>query len=254
MKIVITAALFLVLVCGCSPMVSQPTDSKTISFSRNEDFQSAVSAESKTTVSMTATTEDPQENPLTELPIVTAEEGAKWLAASEFAADGIQPDTDVEAMKAAFGEPTAETPEHGNQIDAMFYQYDGVQFEIFIRTWDDETENNTCRAYKAIFTENLIEFPREIKIGDSFVNVLKKFPQEMDYQKSENDGRFYGDWWSKRELGCGSVRVKTGDPAFDDGVWIFVGSDDYWPMLQVHFTEELIADKIVVQFLAYPFG
>ncbi len=255
MKKVVSAALLLILMWGCAPMLSQPTESEVISYMKNEAvemIQSTVStAKSQTTDSYTVTAE---ENPFAEFPAVIAEEGAKWLAVSEFAADGIKPDTDVESMKAVFGVPTAEIPKHETQVESMLYQYDGVLFEFFVRVWDDDTEDNTCRAYKAVFTENLVEFPRGIRIGDQFEDVLKKFPQEMDYKKSGNEGRFYGDCWSKTKLGWGSVGITNGNPGFDDGVWIFVASDNYWPKIQVHFTDELIADKITVQFSSYPFG
>ncbi|HOP11735.1 MAG TPA: hypothetical protein PK629_09630 [Oscillospiraceae bacterium] len=254
------AVILVFLMCGCAPVMSHPVESETVSYIKSEatdSIQSAVSAiESKATESETVAGEEdnPSESVFAELPMVTAEVDAVWLAASEFAAEGIKPDTDVESMKAVFGVPAAEIPEYGTQIDSVFYQYDGVQFEFFVRVWDDSTEDNTCRAYKAVFTENLVEFPRGIRIGDKFEDVLKKFPQEIDYKESGNGGRFYGDCWSKRKLGWGSVSIRNGDPAFDDGVWIFVASDEYWPMLQVHFTDALIADKIVVQFSAYPFG
>ena len=192
---------------------------------------------------------------LADLPDVKSEKNAKWLTASEFAADGIKADTDVAAMKAAFGESVSSWGEYEETLNYMVYQYDGVKytFETEILNEDGWEEEN--RAYHAKFTKNLVEFPRGIKIGDKFEDVLKKFPQEMNY-KADLDGLFYGDYWGywgESRLGYGTVQIRNND-GFENGVWIFVTSDDYWPMLYIHFNEKLSADKITVQFSPYPYG
>jgi|GEM_PF-1968853 len=189
-----------------------------------------------------------------DLPDVTSEKGAKWLMVSEFAADGIKPETDLAAMKAAFGEPVSSWGEYDETLNYMAYQYDGVKYifrtGIFHDVWEEQNI-----TYKAVFTKNLVEFPRGIKIGDRFEDVLKKFPQEMDYKDDKNENLFYGDYWTKYEsVGWGSVGIENNDFSIDNGVWISAICDEYWPMLQVHFTDDLIADKIVVQFSAYPYG
>jgi len=189
-----------------------------------------------------------------DLPDVVSEEGAKWLAASEFAADGIKPETDLAAMKAAFGEPMSSWGEYDRDLNYMVYQYDGVRYTFLTGILDDHEWEETNWAYNAKFTKNLVEFPRDIQIGDSFEEVLKKFPQEMDYKNDMNESLFYGDYWAKRNLGWGSVRIRNDDFNNDNGVSISVICDEYWPMIQVHFTDELIADKITVQFSPYPFG
>ena len=81
----------------------------------------------------------------------------------------------------------------------------------------------------------------------------KKFPQEMDYKDDFNNGLFYGDRWRKDKLGWGSVYIANNNANTDNGVWISAICDEYWPMLQVHFNDELIADKITVQFSATPY-
>jgi len=187
------------------------------------------------------------------LPDVVSDEGAKWLSVSEFAADGIKPDTDVAVMKETFGEPELTRKEYESDADYMIYHYDGVEysFETALDNGDEWLEKN--QAFTAEFSENLLEFPRGIRIGDSFADVLKKFPQELDYKNDVNDGLFYGDYWRKDKLGWGAVHIANSTGDGGDGVWISVICDEYWPMLQVHFTDDLIADKIVVQFWPSPY-
>ncbi|HOP11734.1 MAG TPA: hypothetical protein PK629_09625 [Oscillospiraceae bacterium] len=187
-----------------------------------------------------------------DLPDVISEREVKRLAVSEFAADGIKPGTDVAAMKAVFGEPMSSWGEYEKTLNYQVYQYDGVKytFRTGILGRDGWEEQNI--TYSAKFTKNLVEFPRGIKIGDNFTDVLKKFPQEMNYKEGEN--LFYGDYWTKYGLvGWGTVQIKH-DIWFDNGAWIFITSDDIWPMLYIHFNEKLIADKITVQFSPYPYG
>ncbi len=183
-----------------------------------------------------------------DLPEVVSEQGAKWLDDAEFAESGIKPETDVKAMKAAFGEPISSRREYGSQNECIAYEYGGVKY-VFISSYlvrDGWMDVN--KAYYAEFTKNLAAFPRGIKIGDSFADVLKKFPQEMDYKDEMSEGCFYGDYWRKDKLGWGSVQVVNNHADIEDGIWISVICDEYWPMLKVHFTDELIADKITVQF------
>ncbi len=190
-----------------------------------------------------------------DLPEVTSEKGAEWLDDSEFAENGIKPGTDSAAMKAAFGEPVSSRGEYEQTLDYTVYQYDGVIYKFITGIFGQYGWEAKDRTYQAEFTKNLVTFPRGIKIGDSFKDALKKFPQEMDYKADSNGGLFYGDYWTKYgSVGWGAVRIINDDFSIDNGVWILVVCDEYWPMLQVHFTEALIADKIVVQFSAYPYG
>jgi len=87
--------------------------------------------------------------------------------------------------------------------------------------------------------------PRNIQVGDSFQEVMNKFPQERDFRTTP-DGNFYGVMELRGDFyyDCGRVN-EGGDPQYGgEGLTISIFSESD-PWIKVHFEGGLVSSIMV---------
>jgi hypothetical protein len=149
-----------------------------------------------------------------------------YFTADEAQYNGIVPDkTTVEEVLSWLGEPVSvESSEHYE----IYYYEDAEYYCVFSKV-----------DFICVSERTNASSPRGIRIGDTFAEVLNKFPQEKDYL-SNTGGYFYGsDVWSEP---VGYVSNSN------DSIEIIVTADPWGPALKVYFK----SDKVTSYRIFYP--
>ena len=129
--------------------------------------------------------------------------------------------------------------------DEMFVYYTMENYQYCFTTderyWDKSLAH--LLAYIEIFGDNdgKLIGPRGIQIGDDFERVMKKFPQEDNWQ--DRGIEFYGkyDYENLSELEVGSLN-KRSDGSID---FITLVPKGHPPYIKIHFKDNVVEKMII---------
>lgn len=107
------------------------------------------------------------------------------FSVDEVSINGVKQPFTKDKIISLYGNPINVTE---NPMD-LIWEYEGIKFQ-FSNVYDDYSSDT---ALEIDIENNSINLSRNIKVGDSFENVLKKFPQEYNYLDNK-DGFFYGGY------------------------------------------------------------
>jgi len=93
--------------------------------------------------------------------------------------------------------------------------------------------NNKTPDWMDVYGVIDVKGPRDIAVGDSFEDVLKKFPQQKDWKTSPN-GEFYGEVSKENYIPTGIV-IENGDAKK-----IIVWPQDGVPSLHIFFKDDKV--------------
>lgn len=152
------------------------------------------------------------------------------FAALEATFNGISVETTQEELVAKLGEPVqiVELP-LDTDINRSIYVYEGVEFYF---RGDSSTVGDIL-----VNGRNLPAGPRNIRVGDSFEEVLSRFPQEQDY-KTHPNGCFYGEDTYMQE--GGAVYGIGGDE-----LQITVVPKEVLPFMKIYFQDGIVDHYVI---------
>ena len=165
-----------------------------------------------------------EDTPPTQPTPTSTQDKPTYLRAEELTVNGISWDTTKEQLVERLGRPKQIVrPEE--EAHVAIYDYGSIQFDFE----SSDTVTSIGVSGKAEQT------PRDIQVGDTFGDVLRKFPREKDYKTSE-DHAFYGQASMIGEYyGYVNAEGDVGKPT------VVVVTSAGGPFLKVHFKEGRVA-------------
>ncbi|MCR4563599.1 MAG: helix-turn-helix domain-containing protein [Clostridiales bacterium] len=178
-----------------------------------------------------------------ELPYVTPNPDLEILTADEMKVYSLNEDMTEEDIVSLLGQPKEIKEEVLENIwGKKVYAYDGVNITFLTTLYGEPLYD---KIYSAVFTENITEFPRGIKIGDSMESVISKFPQERD-KDYRITGEIYGDGNYKFTKGFANVKDYYVNGECQVGEYEMYISCGYWPTLYLRFDKDLNVSLIAI--------
>lgn len=154
------------------------------------------------------------------------------FAADEASFNGITTRTTKKELTAKLGEPweVIEKPADAT-MGTTTYHYAGVEY-VF-------EEDSNIVSYIRVTGFQWKYGPRNLRIGESFEDVLKRFPQEQNY-KTHPNGCFYGETTYQKE--GGAVYYNT-DGSISN---ITVVPKGVLPFLKIYFQDGIVSEYYIM--------
>jgi len=149
--------------------------------------------------------------------------------------NGIRLGDSVEVMFSLYGNTEKEILDSNrNHLNEVSFEYKDAYFEA------NNTDNGYVVAAIRVYERTEVQSPRGIKIGDSLVDVLNKFPQEYDYtlgRFSTEPGRplVYGGN-PLREAGAVVYLDASGEPEV-----LLIATEDMCTVMRIAFCDGLVS-------------
>jgi len=165
----------------------------------------------------------------------------KPFSIKELSLDWIDPQASIEDLER---EQKYREKEISDDETYLTYRMEHCQY-VFAAD-EEYWEKNIAHTllYVEIFSDDggNLPGPRKIQIGDDFDSVLKKFPQERNWQEDAG-GIFYGAYTSENlsEMELGSVSLSS------DGTigFITLVPKGHPPFIKIHFNENAVSTIII---------
>ncbi|MEF2246481.1 hypothetical protein [Paenibacillus sp. IITD108] len=104
----------------------------------------------------------------------------------------------------------------------------------------------TTPAFVSVYGD--IAGPRNIRVGDSFEDVLNRFPVEQDWKISDS-GLFYGQFDYAAELKFSKLTGRVADSDYADvenGKKIVLCTEEVLPALTIHFANDVVTHFTII--------